>query len=114
MGYNGGLFTDIIGTDSRNGVETVEVVVVGPKVMTTATKDLRARAVAVMEAGVVDIAGKTVDDITAGEIERFTEITDKRLIRNENEVSSVLPTQIPDMMMRGVEGYKYEVEVRSQ
>lgn len=60
-------------TSAPEGTE-VQVEVVGPKVTPQSTKELRARARALMDSGILPAARKSVDNITMGELERLTEV----------------------------------------
>lgn len=64
------------GMTSHPAGTEVQVSVRGPKLAPDFTKELRARAHAIKGAGVLPTARDSVEDVTAGEIKRWTHVED--------------------------------------
>lgn len=68
-------------TTHPRGTE-VQVRVEGPKAAPDFTKELRARARAMVSVGVINTVSETLSGVTAGEIDRFTETVNDPVVRS--------------------------------
>lgn len=71
MGDND-LVSEVREMKSTAGGKEVRVWVMGPKLMPNAVKEMRARARALVAAGVLPSTRERVQDITMGELKRYT------------------------------------------
>lgn len=97
-------------SSSPNGTE-VQVKVIGPKVTPSLSKELRARAQAIKDAGPAGVAKKSASKITAGELSRFTRVKDVTVRDDPDFIEDLIPAGkgLPDVAK--LEARLYTIEV---
>lgn len=90
----------------------VEVRVVGPKAVPDDVKRLRARAQALIAANPSGAVRRGVENVTAGEIDRLTEITGGGQTSDTDLVNGLLPGNIDLPNATKLESTRYTVVVK--
>lgn len=100
-------------TSHPDGTE-VQVKVIGPKVVPGLTKELRARAQAIVDAGPAGVAKKSASKITAGELSRFTRVDNVTVRQDPDFIEDLIPTDrgLPDVAKLEARLYTIIVEDR--
>lgn len=100
-------------TSHPDGTE-VQVKVTGPKAAPSGMKELRARAQALVSAGPASAAMKSVENITMGEIERFTEVEDAISRSDPNFVQDLIPGDFSIPQLLEMEARLYTIIVKEE
>lgn len=101
------LITEVKGVERKQDGTVVTVDVTGPEIAPEFTKELRARARALVSVGPVGTTIDTVTDVTTGQINRLTEVM-KGPIKTSDK-----PDVIPkgDFIERQLETIQYDIKV---
>lgn len=105
-----------VGMSKKGGDTIVEVMVIGPEGAPSGAKETRARAQALVDAGPASVATRAAGDVTAGEIQRMTELIGERDVTGQRRAERLVEQHFPDWVRipdgMKLQQMKYDVRVK--